>query len=484
MSGDSKEAAIAQVEALADLIERYNELHDDVIPGTNLEMEDLKNSILELNQELEEQTEIVDDLWDRYYNLSVQIAKVDHALNVNRKKQENAETDEERIKLIEEEINLLKQKQKLTQKNKDAAEQEAKTLQDQLDDYGVKFGSDGSIANYDQVMQALQNRINNSSGTEREEAEKAAETLADLVEKYTQLQSETIPGLEEEWLDYADAIGEAEESIEDIYKQQKEAAVDAQKDVADAYEYYLTKRYNKLKEALQKEQDAYNKAYEEETFDRTLNEQQQVLNEIAQQIAIYERDTSAAGRARLEQLKQEYAEQQAAINDIVRENEHEKANENFEDEAASLDEELAELLAPENLIKVVNDAIASGFITIGNEVMSLDVLMTNWMNETGDGLYVLGSVLKTELLDNLKNARDIVNELGLGGTGIDMNTGIASLLQLTNPGGANSQQASVTFSAPLLYVEGNVDQDVADQITAQLQQLEQQIYKNIANQLK
>ena len=484
LSGDSKEAAIAQVEALADLIERYNELHDDIIPGTNLEMEDLKNTIIGLNQELEEQLEVVDDLWDRYYNLSVQIAKVDHALNVNRKKQENAETDEERIKLIEEEINLLKQKQKLTQQNKYAAEQEAKTLQDQLDDYGVKFGSDGSIANYDQVMQALQNRINNSSGTEREEAEKAAETLADLVEKYTQLQSETIPGLEEEWLDYADAIGEAEESIEDIYKQQKEAAVDAQKDVADAYEYYLTKRYNKLKEALQKEQEAYNKAYEEETFDRTLNEQQQVLNEIAQQIAIYERDTSAAGRARLEQLKQEYAEQQAAINDIVRENEHEKANENFEDEAASLDEELAELLAPENLIKVVNDAIASGFITIGDEVMSLDVLMTNWMDETGDGLYVLGSVLKTELLDNLKNARDIVNELGLGGTGIDMNTGIASLLQLTNPGGANSQQASVTFSAPLLYVEGNVDQDVADQITTQLQQLEQQIYKNIAEQLK
>ena len=484
LSGDSKEAAIAQVEALADLIERYNELHDDIIPGTNLEMEDLKNTIIGLNQELEEQTEIVDDLWDRYYNLSVEIAKVDHALNVNRKKQENAETDEERIKLIEEEIRLLKEKQKLTQKNKKAAEQEAKTLQDQLDDYGVKFGADGSISNYDQVMQTLQNRINNSSGAEREEAEKAAETLADLVEKYAQLQSETIPGLEEEWLDYADAIGEAEESIEDIYKQQKEAAVDAQKDVADAYEYYLTKRYNKLKEALQKEQDAYNKAYEEETFDRTLNEQQQVLNEIAQQIAIYERDTSAAGRARLEQLKQEYADQQAAINDIVRENEHEKANENFEDEAASLDEELAELLAPENLIKVVNDAIASGFITIGDEVMSLDVLMTNWMDETGDGLYVLGSVLKTELLDNLKNARDIVNELGLGGTGIDMNTGIASLLQLTNPGGANSQQASVTFSAPLLYVEGNVDQDVADQITTQLQQLEQQIYKNIAEQLK
>ena len=231
---------------MADLIERYNELHDDIIPGTNLEMQDLKNAILELNQELEEQTEIVDDLWDRYYNLSVEIAKVDHALNVNRKKQDNAETDEERIKLIEEEINLLKEKQKLTQKNKKAAEQEAKSLQDQLDDYGVKFGADGSISNYDQVMKALQDKINNSSGSKREEAEKAAETLADLVEKYTQLQSETIPGLEEEWLEYADAIGEAEESIEDIYKQQKEAAVDAQKDVADAYEYYLTKRYNKL----------------------------------------------------------------------------------------------------------------------------------------------------------------------------------------------------------------------------------------------
>ena len=186
----------------------------------------------------------------------------------------------------------------------------------------------------------------------------------------------------------------------------------------------------------------------------------------------------------MEQLKQEYADQQEAINDIVRENEHEKANENFEEEAASLDEELAELLAPENLIKVVNDAIASGFITIGDEVMSLDVLMTNWMDETGDGLYALGSVLKSELLDNLQDARDVLNELGLGTTGIDMNTGIASLLQLTNPGGANSQQATVTFSAPLLYVEGNVDQSVADQITAQLQQLEQEIYKNIANQLK
>jgi hypothetical protein len=171
------------------------------------------------------------------------------------------------------------------------------------------------------------------------------------------------------------------------------------------------------------------------------------------------------------------------MNDIIRENEHEQTNEDFSDQEQALDNALAEALDPAKLVEVVNDAIGSGLITIGDQVIELDDLMTTWLNETGDGLYTIGDTLKSELLDNLEVAKEILAEMGLtNGSGIDLFTNAQGLLTHAKPAG--TMTSSVTFSAPLLYVEGNVDEGSVAELTAELQRMEQRIYENIADSMK
>ena len=362
----------------------------------------------------------------------------------------------------------MKEQQKL-------AQSEANELAKQLKAEGVKLDAKGAITNYDALMKSLTDKANKLVGESQDESVEEAQELIDLINQYVELTESTIPELSKSWQEYAN-------SIEDVNEEFGNMVVETQKDIASAYEHYLTERYNKVKEALQKEQELYNKAYDEENYKRQLDEQQRALDEIAQQIAIYSRDTSEAGKLRLQQLQREYEEQQEAINDMIRENEKSLADERFAEEQAVLDEELELLTSPEHLVQAVNDAIGSGLITIGDQVLSLDGVMSNWLNDTGDGLYALGGKLKAELIDNLQNAKDIMTDMGLLKDGsISLASSQALLGSLSNTGALNN---SVTFNAPLMTIEGNVDPTVMPELKQELAKLEQTILNKIAKSMK
>lgn len=480
---EKKKAMQEQVKALADLIERYNELEDETIPDTTTEITDLKNEIADLTTDLAEQTAAIEDLGDAYYNLNREISDVDNALDMNAARQEHAR-GQDQIDLLEEQIDLLKQKQDLNKQQQANAKNDAEDLKKQLSQQGVKFNKNGDITNYEALIKQLTNKANSLVGDDKDEALENIQDLIDLIDQYTTLTGETIPDLELDWQNYQNQINDVKNTLAELHQEEVEAAANAQKQVADAYEHYLTERYNKVKDALKKEQEEYNKAYEDENFERGLADEQRKLDEIAQQIAVYERDMSAAGQAKLAQLRAEYEAQRNAMNEIIRENEHEQTNESFDDQQESLDQALADALDPAKLVQVVNDAIGSGLITIGDQVVELDDLMTTWLDETGDGLYVMGDALKSELLDNLNAAKETLTEMGLtNGAGIDLFSKSSTLLN-NAAGTTNSMSGSVTFGAPLLYVEGNVDSSNIDDITTELQKVEQRIYENIAKSLK
>lgn len=480
---EQKESAIAQVKAIKDMIDKYTTLEDSTIPSTTDEINNLKNEITSINKEFEENMKLIDALGDRYFDLLRKVAKLDNALELNRAKQDNA-TDRERIELLDEEIGLLLQRQKLINEQKAEYSKEANELKKQLADKGVKFDDDGGITNYKALVKSLEDKANGLVGDAQSEAVQDAKDLLDLIDKYVTLTEDTIPDLEIEWEKYTSQIKDSQDAIEGIIRGFKESVVSVQKDIADAYEHYQNKRYNKLQEALKKEKDAYNKAYEEEDFDRDLAKQQRELEEIAQQIAIYSRDTSEAGKARLEQLRKEYEEQQQAINDLIRDKEKDNANDRFDEVSESLNKELEDLLAPEKLVQVVNDAISSGMITIGEETMHINELMTDWLNETGDGLYALGDVLQTELLDNLREAQKIIGEMSINGFGRPSSINIPTsnaLIQgaIDNLKGARS--GDINFS---LVVEGDVTKDSMPELEKQLNIMEKRIYSNIAKSMK
>lgn len=436
---DQKEAAIAHVKAIDEIIKRYTELEDETIPGTSQSIEDLKNEIIDINKELEENLKLIDQLGDRYFDVLGKLADIDNKLAMNDLYQTNA-VGLKKIELLKEEILLIGKKQELLKQQQQQSQKEANDLQKQLASNGVKFDGNGNITNYEAFTKKLTDNINNLYGDAKDDAQEQADFLLDLIERYMTLTDDTIPGLIQQQQQYAN-------EVENINRDMTNMVVDMQKQVTQAYENEQNKRYNKLKENLRKEQEALNKAYEEESYQKGLNQQQRALDEIAQQIAIYSRDTSEAGKARLEQLKQEYEAQQQAINDAIRENEKTLTDERFENEQEKLDNELADLLAPEKLIATVNDAITSGMITVGDEVIKLGDLMTNWVDETGDGMYALGGVIKDELLANLEGAKTLMQEMGL----TDIND-VTNRLQGMKSGAAGGQN-TVNFNQALVNVE-------------------------------
>ena len=450
---DKKESVQAQVQAIADLIERYTELEDSTIPETSMEIENLKNEIEEINKEFEENMELIEQLGDRYFDVMSKLADVENQLAMNDKLQANA-VGQEKLKLMKDELKLIAQKQKLLKEQQTQAESEAKKLQAQLKAEGVSFDKNGNVANYEQLTKQLTDKANSLVGDAQDEAVEHVQKILDLIDQYMTLTDETIPGLEQSWQDYAN-------QVEDIQDEMLSIVEDVQKKVTQAYEEEQNKRFNKLQENLKKEQDAINKAYEEDTYTKGLQSQQTKLDEISQQIAIYSRDTSEVGKARLAQLKQEYADLQEQMNEEIRQHENQLANERFDEESAALDEELAEILAPENLVNAVNQAITSGMVTVGDEVVRLDELMTTWMDESGDGLYALGGQLKTELVDNLQAAKTIMDSMGLSGF---------SALSKAFPGAnTSSNNNTINFNQPLVNIEGSMTNDIdSDELANQL----------------
>ena len=462
---DKKESAQAQVQAIAELISAYTELEDTTLPETSLEIENLKNEIEEINKEFEENMKLIEQLGDRYFDVMSKLADVENKLTMNDKLQANA-VGQEKLKLMKEELQLIAQKQKLLKEQQAQSESEAKKLQEQLRAEGVKFDANGNVSNYEALTKKLTANANNLVGDAQQEALDHAQNILDLIEQYMTLTDETIPNLQESWQDYAN-------QVEDIQQEMTDLVVDMQKQVTQVYEDEQNKRYNKLQENLQKERDAINKAYDEDTYNKGLQSQQNELDEIAQQIAIYSRDTSEVGKARLAQLKQEYEQVQEQINESLRQRENELANERFDEASASLDEELAAILAPENLVNTVNQAITSGMVTVGDEVVRLDTLMTAWMDESGDGLYALGGQLKSELIDNLQAAKTIMDDMGL--------TGMSSLSKIF-PASGSASNNTINFNQPLVNVQGNMTKDInADGLA---EQLKNEVYKAINDAMK
>lgn len=403
LSGEAKEAAIEQVKALQDLIEAYDELDDDTIPSTELEILELAKDITDLNKALEENLKLIDNLGDRYFNLLRKIAKVDNALSLNQAKQQNAH-GKERAKLLQEEIELLQKRQKLVEQQKAETQKEVDEVKNELTKNGVKFNSDGTISNYDQLVKQLQDKANSLVGDSQDEAIENAENILDLIDKYVTLTEDTLPDLDVAWQDYANNIKEAQESIAEVVEE-------TQKEISNAYQKYQNERYSKLKESLQKEKDAYNKAYEEEDFERDLSKQQRTLDELAQQIAIYSRDTSLAGQQRLEQLKKEYEAQQEVLNDMIRDKEKDLTNERFDEEIDKLDKELEDLLSAENIAKVVNEALQTGVIDLGDTVMNLNDFMIQSIQDQEEAYFALGSTIKDELIGNLETAKSLIQDM-------------------------------------------------------------------------
>lgn len=478
LSGDAKSAQIEYVNSIVDIIEVYTTLTNSTIPDTEESIDEVAQAIKDLNKEHEEAIKYLNDLKDAYYNLNKAIKEIDNALSLIDAKMETA-TPEERVKLMEEEIALMKERQDLIQEQQKAYEKEAKDLSKELSSQGIKFDTSGKITNYDEVVGNLVNIANGLVGSAQEEAQEEIEELLELIEKYDEIMTDTLPELSEEWYEYANSIKEAEEA-------KAELVTSIQKDLTSAIENEYNKRYNALKTALQKEKDLYNQQYDEEDHQNTLAKKNQELAELQKAIDDMARDTSDAGQAKLKDLLQQYKDKQEEINEYIRDYEKEQGNNRFDEEMEKLDEELEEILSAENIADMVNKALVDGFVTIEDEVIELSTLMSDWLNDTGDGLYAMGDILREELINNLKTAQELMAGMGIVPTSIGSSpVSLSSLVDtkaLELGAGNKSVENNVTIGS-LLSVEGNVTEEVLPKIEAMLSEFESNFEEVIIEKL-
>ena len=515
LSGEAKENAIANANAVVDMINSYTTLTNSSIPSTKNELLDLNGALKDIQKTQEEITKGVERLGERYYNVLQSIKQIDNQLALINAKQENA-TASERVQLLNKEIELLKEKQKLLKQQQSETVVEVQELYQELLKQGVEFNLDGTIKNYDQLMKKLTDRINQLVNSARDDELESANELLDLIEKYDELVKNVLPDLGVEWV-------EINNEIIALEKSKLETIANMEKQITDAITSELQKRTDATKKELNKQKDLYLQQYEEEDYQAELTKEQRKLDEIQQQINNLARDTSLTGQLKLQELLQQYEEQQQNISNIIRDWEKQQGSDRFDQEMERLDEELEKQLDAENMAQMVAEALKSGFVTIGDEIINLDKLMADFAIESEGAITALSNTIRSEMIDSLEETKQLVQELGaeyhalvgmneklteqrnslrvadavqsnmtslFGATNSPMIqlgkellsiSGYSNLFQniKNNLDNIKTQSKSnlIEFNAPLLNVEGDISQDIEDR----LQDLAVQVQDTVMN---
>ena len=414
------------------------------------------------------EVEDMESLVDRYHDLEDAINDVNNELETNKILQDGA-TGQQKIKLMEKEIQLYKKQQQAIKNLIAEQKKEAQELKNSLSSQGVSFNSAGDISNYNQILTSKVNWANSLSGDAKEKAIEQVKELEATMKSYDELVNKTIPSQEQEW-------ESLNNTIKDVYKTQAELIADMEKNISETIEYELKKRYDAKKEALNKEKELYNKEYEEANFEEEMNTERNKLAEIQAEIDKVKNDTSRAGQLRLKQLLEEYEEQQKIINDKIKEQQNQAINDRFDAEEELLDKQLEDMTSAENLSQMVADAISTGMIKIGDETISVKNSMNDMLKETEVG-FANVALQQSEWLDNLEQIETLYSSI----SSIMTNAGMVMPSYDNVSRSMDSRSINITTGG--ITITGNVDNSTLGSIQDMLDAQAKEIYKNIAKQL-
>ena len=414
------------------------------------------------------EVEDMESLVDRYHDLEDAINDVNNELETNKILQDGA-TGQQKIKLMEKEIQLYKKQQQAIKNLIAEQKKEAQELKNSLSSQGVSFNSAGDISNYNQILTSKVNWANSLSGDAKEKAIEQVKELEEAMKSYDELVNKTIPSQEQEW-------ESLNNTIKDVYKTQAELIADMEKNISETIEYELKKRYDAKKEALNKEKEIYNKEYEEANFEEEMNTERNKLAEIQAEIDKVKNDTSRAGQLRLKQLLEEYEEQQKVINDKIKEQQNQAINDRFDEEEALLDKELEDMTSTENLSQMVAEAISTGMIKIGEETINVQNSMNDMLKETEVG-FANVALQQSEWLSNLEQIKTLYSSIN----------SIMSNAGMTIPTYDNISRSrsigDISITTGGITITGNADSSTLGSIQDMLDAQAKEIYKNIAKQL-
>lgn len=198
-----------------------------------------------------------------------------------------------------------------------------------------------------------------------------------------------------------------EKAITDVREEQANMIISLEKDVYEAVEHYAKKETEAKKKALEEQKKLLEDSWKQEDREDQLSDAESQLREIDAQI----QNAIRSGDKELEkQLRKQYAEQQKALNDLIRDQEREDISDKFDQAQEDYDKQLEDLLKPENINKLIQNAMQTGIVEIMGETIELSTLMTDFLSETTIGAIGTAQALK-EMTDSLSMMGELMEQL-------------------------------------------------------------------------
>lgn len=390
------------------------------------------------------------DLYDRYADLTVIIDKLNSALDINEQRMENAH-GQDRLKLIKEQLSLYEKQRVAVNSLTKEYEKEAAELKNQLVWQGLTFNADGTIANREAWMTRAQNIANRKSGDEKENYKKLLEDIKKKTEEYDALISKTIPKQKAEWESLNNTIRKLKE-------EQYDMLVDYENKISDMYEYNLNKRKNDEIKLWEERKELLDKQYEEKSYEQDLEEARKEAERIQKTIDDLIGDNSINGRKKLSDLQKQLADQQKEISNMIAEHQKNVISETMDKEKENIEKEYEDMLKPENINKVIDDALRTGMINIKGEIFNLNDAMAQWTKEAEIGTR---NQIKNynELANSLKDVQSIMKSFPdlAKDIGLVQLPDLSNLVSLNNTAG---QSRSINVGDIIVNVEGTLGSNI------------------------
>lgn len=396
-------------------------------------------------------------LSDRYLEVKNSLKQLDNELDRNKILMENT-SDEEKLKYLEKELELIK-KQEMAYKNKNKEqEKELSELKNSLVANGFNADGSGRITNANSRLDALTNWANSLSGDAKENAQKNVKAIAESLERYNDLLLNQIPEVSNAILDLKNTTIDTQKEIVELIKKQK-----------DSYIENINKETDALKKAIQKRKDLRNKEWDEDDYRDELKKRQDSLIDLESQLQDAMR---MADGELIANIKKQIESAQQDINSFIRDNERDKANERYDEELERIEEnaqnkidEINSKLTDEEILKMVQNGVrdlSSVLDSVGNANKSITSTFTN-----------VGDIIQNDWLGNLDK---FITELkGISTVDLNLNSNVNR-----NMSNANSKQQIGDINLEYkLIVKGNMNEDVLPKVEKMIKEAKYETMREI-----
>jgi DNA repair exonuclease SbcCD ATPase subunit len=440
-TGDAKKKAIESVKDVAKKLEEYTDLLFDKIPETTNKIDGIGNSVADLRDEIEKlhksTTFFTKDFADRYYEVNNALKQVENQLNALSTAMENA-SDNKLVELLDKQIQLYIEQGKALAEIRKENVKELNELGKELYDAGFKFNKDGTLANYESMIDKLVQNANKITDGEKQEKEiERIEKLVETIEKYTDLLLTDIPDITDEMNDLANAVIDSQKEIADILAKQR-----------DEYIENLEKETEALRKEIERRKDILSKQWEEEDARDELDEKQKKLNELEDQLTIALR---TGDEELIKSIREQISSAQKEINDFIRDKERDYISDRFDEDLDKIDEdldskidEINEKLSDEELLKLVQGGVRD-LSDVLNKIESGSKGVRN-------AFAAIGTTISETWINSLDTFMDKLNSL----SDINLDFNIGSKLSKVMEG----FEKAINITQGNLIVQGNITEDI------------------------